>query len=345
MDTAITRISKVILGIILLLAVLWLISAIHKTVILVVISALIAYILDPAASYLEFRGLSRLQATIVIFLVLGGIIALVITLLVPSLVHEVSLLQKTTSGESAAELMAKFENGLKATFPILSDQNLNFQGQMHSMIENAATSFLAIAVNVVTIISTLVIIPFAVFFLLKDGRGMMKSLISIVPNKYFEMALNLFHKIDIQLGGYLRGQFLDSLIIGSLALVALWILGVPYFVVIGIFAGLANMIPYVGPVSGATAAILVVLVNHGTGNDVLWVAAAFGIIQLIDNVVVQPLVLAKSVDLHPLAIILVIIIGGQFFGIIGMLVAVPLTGITKVLTIEFYHTIRRFNIG
>jgi len=345
MDTAITRIFKIILGIILVLGILWLVSAIHKTVILIVISALIAYILDPAASYLEFRGLSRLQATIVIFLVLGGIIALVITLLVPSLVHEVSLLQKTTSGESAAELMTKFENGLKATFPILSDQNLNFQGQMHSMIENAATSFLAIAVNVVTIISTLVIIPFAVFFLLKDGRGMLKSLISIVPNKYFEMALNLFHKIDIQLGGYLRGQFLDSLIIGSLALVALWILGVPYFVVIGLFAGLANMIPYVGPVSGATAAILVVLVNHGTGNDVLWVAAAFGIIQLIDNVVVQPLVLAKSVDLHPLAIILAIIIGGQFFGIIGMLIAVPLTGITKVLTIEFYHTIRRFNIG
>lgn len=344
MDAGITRIFKIIIALAIFIGVLWLISAIHQTVILIVVSALIAYILDPAASYLEFRGLSRLQATIIIFLVLGAVIALIITMLVPSLVREISLLQKTTSGESAAELIQKFENGIKSTFPILSGQNLNFQGQMHNLIQNAANSFLSIVVNVVTIVTTMVIIPFAVFFLLKDGRGMMKSVISIVPNKYFEMALNLFHKIDIQLGGYLRGQFLDSLIIGTLALVALWILGVPYFVVIGIFAGLANMIPYVGPITGATAAILVVLVNHGSGNDVLWVAAAFGVIQLIDNVIVQPLVLAKSVDLHPLAIIFAIIIGGQFFGIIGMLIAVPLTGIIKVLTIEFYHTVRRFNI-
>jgi len=344
MDSGILRIFKIIFGLAIAIGVLWVISIIHQTVILIVISAIIAYILDPAASYLEYRGLSRLQATIIIFLVFGALIALTLSLLVPSLVHEISLLQKTTSGESATDLIQKLENGLKATFPILSGQNLNFQGQMHSIMQNAANSFLSIVVNLVTIVTTMVIIPFAVFFLLKDGRGMLKSLISIVPNKYFEMSLNLFHKIDIQLGGYLRGQFLDSLIIGSLALIALWILDVPYFVVIGLFAGLANMIPYVGPITGATAAILVVLVNHGTGNDVLWVVAAFGIIQLIDNVLVQPLVLAKSVDLHPLAIIFAIIIGGQFFGIIGMLIAVPLTGIMKVLVLEFYHTFRRFNV-
>jgi predicted PurR-regulated permease PerM len=150
--------------------------------------------------------------------------------------------------------------------------------------------------------------------------------------------------VDLQLGGYLRGQFLDAMIIGLLSIIALWILGVKYFVLIGIFAGLANMIPYVGPLAGMIMAASVVLLNDGSGEDIAWVIGAFAIIQLIDNVLVQPLVLGKSVNLHPLVIIFAIITGGQFFGIIGMLVAIPVTGILKVVTIEVYNSVKRFNL-
>jgi len=88
----------------------------------------------------------------------------------------------------------------------------------------------------------------------------------------------------------------------------------------------------------------VVLLNNGSGQEIVWVVAAFTIIQLIDNVLVQPLVLGKSVNLHPLVIIFAIITGSQFFGLIGMLVEIPVTGIFKVIAIEVYHTIKRFNL-
>ena len=134
------------------------------------------------------------------------------------------------------------------------------------------------------------------------------------------------------------------MIIGLLSTIALWILDVPYYMLIGLFAGLANMIPYVGPMAGAVTAALVVLFSAGSSQQILLVVVAFLTVQLLDNVLVQPLVVAKSVDLHPLIIIFAVIIGGQFFGILGMLLAVPTAGIIKVLGSEFYSGARKYNI-
>lgn len=172
---------------------------------------------------------------------------------------------------------------------------------------------------------------------------MKKALVSMMPNRYFELVLSLLYKTDQQLGGYLRGQFFDAMIIGVLSTIALWILDVPYFILIGLFAGLANMIPYVGPAAGAVAAILVVAFNGGGGQQIAFVAIAFAIVQLLDNVLVQPLVVAKSVDLHPLIIIFAVIIGGQFFGILGMLLAVPVAGMIKVLSRELYSSAKHYS--
>ena len=173
---------------------------------------------------------------------------------------------------------------------------------------------------------------------------MKKAFIHLVPNRYFEMTLTVIHKIDQQLGWYLRGQFTEAFVVGLLSVVALWLLDVQYFIIIGIFAGLANMIPYVGPVAGAIPAIVVTGINGDKPIKILYIIVAFVIVQLIDNVVVQPFVLSKSVHLHPLIIVFAVLIGGQFFGLLGMLLAVPVAGIIKVTSSELYHGIRKFNL-
>ncbi len=324
--------------------VIWLIVLLKSIIFLLVISAVIAYILDPFASFLEFKNFSRLNATLIVFLGLGLITALLFYLLVPSLINELTYLQEGFGGSKASELLNKFEENIQSVIPMLKGQNFGLYGHLQDFLKNTTDSFFLILVDLVSLVSTAVIVPFTVFFLLKDGRKMKKSFFNTVPNKYFEMSLNLFDKVDRQLGGYLRGQFLDSLIIGLLSIIALMILDVKYFVLIGLFAGLANMIPYVGPMAGMIAAGSVVLINNGSGEDIIWVLGAFGIIQLIDNVVVQPAVLAKSVNLHPLIIIFAIITMSQFFGIVGMLVAIPVTGILKVVTIEIYKSVKHYNL-
>lgn len=338
------RVLKFFSAISIVAVVIWLIILLKSIIFLLLISAVIAYILDPIASSIELKNFSRLNATLIVFFGITLIAGLFFFLLVPSLINELAYLQQGFGGSKASELLNKFEENIRTTIPILEGQNFGLYGHLQKFLTNVTDSFFLILVDIVSLVSTAVIIPFTVFFLLKDGRKMKKSFFSMVPNKYFEMSLNLFDKVDRQLGGYLRGQFLDSLIIGLLSIVALWILGVEYFVLIGLFAGLANMIPYVGPMAGMIAASSVVLFNNGTGEDIIWVLGAFGIIQLIDNVIVQPSVLARSVNLHPLFIIFAIITGSQFFGIIGMLVAIPVTGIIKVVTIEVYHSIKHYNL-
>ena len=271
---------------------------------------------------------------VIVFTVFGYFLA-------PTLIGELTLLQKGIGGQQTSGIINRIEESITRIIPILEGQNLNLQFQLEAALKNFSDSFFSILLDVVSVLSSVIIIPFLSFFFLKDGRKMKKTLISFVPNRYFEMVLNMFYKVDVQLGGYLRGIFLQAVVVALLAILALWLLNVKYYILIGVFAGLANMIPYVGPVAGASAALGVVIMNNGAPEDLLAVAIAFVIIQLIDNFLLQPLILAKSVDLHPLTIIFAIILGSQFFGIIGMLFAVPTSGIIKVISLEVYSTIKR----
>jgi len=187
-----------------------------------------------------------------------------------------------------------------------------------------------------------VLVPFIAFFYLREGRRITHGIVEMVPNAYFELFLNLIHQINGQIGGYIRGQILAVSLVATLSVIGLKILGLPYYLPVGVLAGLANMIPYLGPAIGIVAASLVALTTGGEGALVGWVILVFLIIQLIDNVVIQPLVVAKSVALHPLVVLIVVLIGSDQMGIVGMLIAVPFTGILKVSGLTVYEGLRGY---
>lgn len=342
MDFNIGRFLKFFVILIILAAIGWLIYILRDILTLLIISALLAYILDPVATHLEYRGLSRALATTIIFVLIAAGIFNIVYFFIPPLIDELAALQTKLDTGATQEYVGKIKQFLHENLPFLS--GVDIESKVNDGLKTLTESFFAIVGNLVSIITTLVVIPFAVFFLLKDGQKMKKGLVSMIPNHYFEMTLNLIHKTDRQIGGYLRGQFFDALIIGILSVIALGVIGVKYFVLIGIFAGLSNMIPYVGPIAGASAAIVVSLVTGGSGISVLYIAVSFVFIQLADEVLVQPLVVAKSIDLHPLTVIFAVIIGGEFFGLLGMLLAVPLTGIVKVTSAEIYQAVRKYHL-
>ena len=149
----------------------------------------------------------------------------------------------------------------------------------------------------------------------------------------------------MQLGNYLRGQLIASSVVALLSIAALWLLKVDYFVLIGLFAGLMNMIPYLGPATGATVAALVSVVTTGNFDTVLPIIVAFVIIQAVDNVGVSPLVLARNIKLHPLLILLTLILAGKFFGFLGLLLAVPVTAVFKVLVQETVANLRSYRLA
>jgi putative permease len=319
----------------------WLIYTLSTIITVIIISALIAYILDPIASYLEAKDIKRIHATSIIFIIFFITIITGASIIIPALFHELKGLQ---SGAGLSSLTGYIETVEKFVQTNFGNIELDLKAKIDSFLTTYTDQLLSMLVNAVSVISAVVIIPFIVFFFLKDGRNMKKLFVTYIPNRYFEMTLNVLHKTDQQLGGYLRGQFIEASVVGILSIIALWILNVKYFIIIGSFAGLANLIPYVGPVAGAIPAILITLMQGGDSMMIIKIIIAFSIVQFIDNFVVQPLVLSKTVNLHPLIIVFVVIIGGQFFGLLGMLLAVPVAGIIKVTSSELYNGIKKFNI-
>ena len=196
--------------------------------------------------------------------------------------------------------------------------------------------------GVISGLTFVVIVPFVAFFFLKEGRHLTRCLIALVPNAYFELCLNLMHQANKQIGNYIRGQLLAVLVVSVLAISGLSILGVYYALPLGLLAGLANVIPFLGPLIGIVCSSIVALAIGGGLVMVAKVIAMFLIIQLIDNVLIQPTMVAKSVELHPLVVLFVVMVGSQLMGIVGMLIAVPLTGIAKVSGQTIYKGIRQY---
>ena len=168
-----------------------------------------------------------------------------------------------------------------------------------------------------------------------------RNLLVFLIQPRLKVTLNALHKMDLQLGNYLRGQVLDALIVGLLSILALWILGLDYFVLVGAFAGFCNMIPYLGPMAGSVLAVAVSFFTGGSVADALAIVAAFTGIQLVDNAAIHPLAVARNVRLHPLLIVLAILIGGRFFGFLGLVLAVPAVAALLVVGREAVVTARR----
>jgi predicted PurR-regulated permease PerM len=187
----------------------------------------------------------------------------------------------------------------------------------------------------------IILVPFVTFFLLKDGPMLTKKLYELIPNTYYEMYRNLAYRMEKQLGNYIRGQAMDALICGILSSTGLWFMGVKYFMLIGMLAGVANLIPYFGPIMGMIPAIIVTIIDKGmVPGPILGIVGMFVVVQLIDNLLINPVVVGNSVDLHPLIVMLAIMIGGAIGGLFAMLLAVPFVSVMRIVIIEVGNEFR-----
>lgn len=317
-------------------------AALRSVVTIVIIALFLAFLLDPIVNFVENRGVSRLVAAILVFALILFSGALGFKVLAPVISKEIQQLSTGAQASAGGTMMEKLQNKIDDSIPLLSNPAV-WQKVEEGVNELMQKSF-SMVVDVLSAVVSIVMLAFITFFFIKDGRRMQKAVVSWVPNRYFEMTLIILHKISMQLGRYLRGQLLVSTIVGSLAILALYLLDVRYAFFIGAMAGLANMIPYFGPIVGAVPAIVVVFIDTGSLGAVAAVAVAFASIQLFENVFISPFIVAKSVALHPLTIIIAIMIGGQVLGIFGMLLAVPTASIIKVTVRELSWGLKNYRI-
>jgi predicted PurR-regulated permease PerM len=151
--------------------------------------------------------------------------------------------------------------------------------------------------------------------------------------------------VSIQLGRFVRGWILDAAFVGTFCGIGFYLIGIENALPLGVIAGLGHLVPYLGPIIGGIPAVIISLIQYGDLSHVPYIIVILLLVYTLDNGFVQPYVFAKSVDMHPIIIILLIIAGSQLFGLLGMLLAVPIAAVLRTLIKEVYFAFKNYKIA
>lgn len=173
---------------------------------------------------------------------------------------------------------------------------------------------------------------------------MQKAFIRNMPNKYFEMSLNIIYKIEDQLSKYIRGTVTESAVVGILYAVIYFFLGINYATVLGLISGITNVIPFAGPFLGAIPTLLISIVQFGDLRMLIPIVVTSIVVQQIDQMFIQPSVFSKIMNIHPLTMFLVILIGNETLGVMGMVLAVPIYTVILVTAAETNWGLKNYKI-
>ena len=247
---------------------------------------------------------------------------------------------------SLTDQLKVLQDWLTRTLPFADFSNLTsrVEGFFSSQLVNSIESLSIVLSSIVSVIAVVVIVPFITFFLLKDSKKIVQGILQMVPNNYFEMSYWIIKKVSLQLGLFVRAWIFDATFVGTMIGLGFYLIGVPNALSLGVIAGLGHLIPYFGPIIGGVPAIIISIMNGDVSQIPLIILVVLGV-YTIDNGFVQPYVFGKSVDIHPIIIILLIISGSQLFGLIGMLLAVPLATVIKTMTKEIYFALKNYRIA
>lgn len=314
-----------------LLLAMWLLG---QAILPFLLGAGVAYMLDPIADRLERLGLSRIMSVVVITGCAVLILAAVILLIVPVLLRQAASLIET-----APEMIDQARVFVSVHFPELMPAGgsigsaiSDLGNAMGEQLGKVAGTLLGSFRGVLGILALLVIVPVVTFYLLLDWDRMLARIDGLLPREHAPSIRRLAGEIDDALSGFLRGQGLVILILGTWYSIALALVGLPFGFFIGIMAAMLSFVPYVGVLVGGATAIGVALFNFW--GDPLWIGAVvaiFAVGQVVEGNYLQPKIVGGHVGLHPVWLLLALSVFGALFGFVGLVLAVPLAAAVGVL--------------
>lgn len=312
-----------------------------------ILSIILYYSLNPIVDSMESNGIPRSLGIFIVFFVLLGVgywvlnfyLSPALDKLSPFLNYWAKELQKTDSTalqEQVQDLIPLDSSLVTKIFPadVIAKKSIDY----------ARVSLKSFIDFLPDIVGIFIITPILCYFMLLDSRKIFKFFISIVPNRYFELVLMITHNINIQLSSYLKGLLIQSSVIILVASLGFYLLNLNFFILFAFFLGITNIIPYIGPALGLIPPSLYVLLQDGNLLSIIPVFIVVLICQLIDNLILQPTVIAKSASLHPVLILIGLAAGGYLLGIWGMIITIPLLSILKVTISVIYTHLRNYGV-
>ena len=326
----------------------WLIYLLSPVLMPFVFSAILAYLGDPLTDKLETYRLSRTQSVMVVFFTMSLVLVLVLFLLIPQL--EVQIANFISSLPAYAEkingvLLPWLEQRFGVTLkPVETNELINIvknHWQKAGGIVATTMSSISHSGGVIAAwLMNLLLIPVVTFYLLRDWDILVAKVYGLLPRRITPTTTKLAGEVDTVLSAFLRGQFYVMLALGCIYSVGLWVVGLDLALLIGMVSGLVSFVPYLGAIVGIVTACIAALVQYQELAQLFPVAIVFLIGQALEGTVLTPKLVGDKIGLHPVAVIFSVMAGGQVFGFLGILLALPIASIIMVL-IRHIHDIYR----
>jgi len=308
--------------------------------IVIMAAVLITYLILPLVGFLQ-RRMPLALALLLTYVAIGVILAFAFVVIVPPLVSQAhQLISNLPSAVTTLQQeLSNPENPIvKKLPPDVRTYIDNLPAQLNALVAKyglgVVQGTLGAFFSIVTLFLSLILIPVLSAYLFFDAGELKRSLLGFVPAAARPKTLAILADLNTTLGAFVQGQALDGLILGSLITIMLAIMHVPYALLIGVAAGILNLIPYVGAIIGFIPSVILALIYNGWENALI-VGILFGVLQQIDGNVILPRVMKTSVQLSPLIIVIAILIFSAFFGVMGTFLAVPVTAMFRVFKLHF----------
>jgi len=298
-----------------------------KDILVVLLFAIIiASAIGPFASWLERKGIGRLWGVLLLYLIVFGLVAFVLSLIVPFVSQELSQLTAVLPDivEKVSSSLDTVQQGSPKYFDFIGEIQ-NLLDSFSNYLQQFAQSTVGLIVSIFGGIFSFIAIIVISFYLSVMKRGIENFLSSVVPEKYELYAIDLWKRSELKVGRWLQGQLLLALIVGLLVYVGLALLKIKFALVFGILAMVLEIVPIAGPVLAAIPPIFLAFLQTPTLG--FWVLIFYVVVQQVENHILVPLVLGKSTGLNPVVVILALLIGGKLAGLAGAILGVPVATI------------------
>ena len=315
-----------------------------QTVVLpIILSAILYYLLVPIVDFFERKGVRRIYSIIVLYLIIIGVLTILIVLVIPLLRDQimrliVSFPNLVNDIERMLEQVigSQFLNQVQQTFDFnISDLAAQVSNQATTILNSTFAGIGNIIGSVSKTVMAIITVPFILFYLLKDGKKLPDYILNFVPIPMRSHTFTVLQEMNKQISSYIRGQIVVSFCIGVLMFIGFVIIGLDYAPVLAVIASFTSVVPYLGPAIAITPALIIAVVT--SPYMLLKLIIVWTIVQLIEGKFISPQIMGRNLHVHPITIIFIIIIAGNLFGVVGILLAVPGYAVLKVITTHLFE--------
>ncbi len=303
-----------------------------------VLGALIAYLGDPLVDFLERHHLNRTLGVVLVFLLIFTIVIGSILFMVPLIIEQMeALIQRVPAAyQWLTQVLAPWLQqrlGLpEGALPQLdwSTQLTDHWQSLGKVMAQTGKKITGSGAAILMGIASLALVPVVAFYLMRDWDILMAKMLSVLPLAWQEKTAGIVGEADEVVGAFMRGQFIVMCALGVIYGTGLWLIGVQLALLLGLIAGLASLVPYLGFIVGIIASLIAAYFQFHDWSVLLWVVAVFGVGQVIESMVLTPVLVGDRIGLHPVAVIFALMAGGQLAGFIGIVVALPVAAVIAV---------------